>query len=116
MLQVLTEYALSKPGAEATFPFDDKTLVVKVMGKMYLAVDIESPSTINLKCDPDWAQELRNEHIDIEPGWHMSKKHWNTVRINGSLSWTFVCELIDHSYDLVVAGLPSKLKKELAIL
>lgn len=116
MLQILTEYALSKPGTEATFPFDDKTLVVKVMGKMYLAVDIESPSTINLKCDPDWAQELRNEHIDIEPGWHMSKKHWNTVRINGSLSWTFVRELIDHSYDLVVAGLPAKLKKELASL
>ncbi len=113
MLQRISDYALSKPGTEATFPFDDKTLVVKVMGKMYLLIDIEAPSTVNLKCDPDWAIELRAEHDDIQPGYHMSKKHWNTVCVNRGLSWDFVKELIDHSYDLVVSGLPKKTQLEL---
>jgi len=113
MLQRISNYALSKPGTEATFPFDDKTLVVKVMGKMYLLVDIEDPSTINLKCDPDRAIELRVAHEDVQPGYHMSKKHWNTVRVNGELPWDFITELIDHSYELVVSGLPKKAQLEL---
>ncbi len=113
MLQRISDYALSKDGAEATFPFDDKTLVVKVMGKMYLLIDIEEPSTINLKCDPDKAIELRVEYDDVQPGYHMSKKHWNTVRVNGELTWDFIRELIDHSYDLVVSGLPKKTQLEL---
>ena len=83
------------------------------MGKMYLLVDIEDPSTINLKCDPDRAIELRSEYDEVQPGYHMSKKHWNTVRVNGRLPWDFVTELIDHSYDLVVASLPVKLRQEL---
>jgi predicted DNA-binding protein (MmcQ/YjbR family) len=116
MLQRISNYALSKPGTEATFPFDHKTLVVKVMGKMYLLVDIEDPSTINLKCDPDRAVELRSEHDDIIPGFHMSKKHWNTVRVNGRLPWDFIAALIDHSYDLVVAGLPLKTQHELKMM
>ncbi len=114
MLQRISDYALSKTGTEATFPFDHKTLVVKVMGKMYLLIDIEDPSTVNLKCDPDRAIELRAEYDDIQPGYHMSKKHWNTVHVTGSLSWDFIRELIDHSYDLVVAGLPAKVRSELS--
>jgi len=113
MLQRISDYSLSKTGSEATFPFDDKTLVVKVMGKMYLLVDIEDPSTVNLKCDPDRAIELRVAYEDVQPGYHMSKKHWNTVRVNGELSWDFIKELIDHSYELVVSGLPKKAQLEL---
>ncbi len=113
MLQRISDYALSKPRSEATFPFDDKTLVVKVMGKMYLLIDIEDPSTVNLKCDPDRAIELRVAYEDVQPGYHMSKKHWNTVRVNGELSWNFIMELIDHSYDLVISGLSKSAKLEL---
>jgi len=113
MLQRISDYAISKPGSEATFPFDDKTLVVKVMGKMYLLIDIEDPSTLNLKCDPDRAIELRVAYEDVQPGYHMSKKHWNTVRVNGELPLDFILELIDHSYDLVVSGLPKKVQLEL---
>lgn len=113
MIQRISEYALSKPGTEATFPFDDKTLVVKIMGKMYLLVDIEDPSSINLKCDPDRAIALRAEFDEIQPGYHMSKKHWNTVHLTGSLPWSFVEELIDHSYELIVAGLPKKIRDDL---
>ncbi len=113
MLQCISEYALSKPGTEATFPFDEKTLVVKVMGKMYLLIDIEDPSSVNLKCDPDWAIELRAEHEAVQPGYHMSKKHWNTVYLTRGISWDFIKELIDHSYELVVSGLPKKAQLEL---
>jgi predicted DNA-binding protein (MmcQ/YjbR family) len=83
------------------------------MGKMYLLIDIESPSSVNLKCDPDRAIELRAEYDDIQPGWHMSKKHWNTVHLNSGLTWDFIRELIDHSYDQVVSGLPRKVQAEL---
>lgn len=83
------------------------------MGKMYLLIDIEDPSTVNLKCDPDRAIELRVAYEDVQPGYHMSKKHWNTVRVNGELSWNFIMELIDHSYDLVISGLSKSAKLEL---
>lgn len=103
------EYCLAKKGTTESFPFDEQTLVFKVMGKMFALCGLErTPTSINLKCDPEWAIELREEYSDIVAGYHMSKKHWNTVTIEDSeLSDTFIKELIDHSYDLVVA----KLKK-----
>lgn len=116
MLQAISEYALSFPGSEGAFPFDEKTLVVKVMGKMFLLINIEDPSTVNLKCDPERAALLRAEHDEVMPGYHMNKKHWNTVRINGSLPWSFVCELIDHSYDLVVRSLTKAQRSQLEAL
>ncbi len=116
MLQTISEYALSLPGSEGAFPFDEKTLVVKVMGKMFLAMDIENPSTVNLKCDPDRAVALRAEHDEVKPGYHMNKKHWNTVRVNGSLPWSLVIELINHSYDLVVSSLTRTQREQLAAL
>ena len=101
-------YCLSKKGVEETFPFDKVTLVFKVMGKMFALTGLEREEfTVNLKCDPERSIELREEYEDIQPGFHMSKKHWNTVSFEGTLENKMLMELIDHSYDLVV----SKLKK-----
>ena len=101
-------YCMSKKGVEETFPFDETTLVFKVMGKMFTLSSLDNEEfKVNLKCDPEYALELREEHLDIVEGWHMSKKHWNTVHFEGTLNDSFLCELIDHSYDLVV----KKLKK-----
>ncbi|MGK0389111.1 MAG: putative DNA-binding protein (MmcQ/YjbR family) [Maribacter sp.] len=101
-------YCLSKKGVEETFPFDDVTLVFKVMGKIFALIGLNSEEfKVNLKCDPERSIELREEYEEILPGWHMSKKHWNTVIFEGTLDNKMLMELIDHSYDLVV----SKLKK-----
>jgi len=110
------DYCLSKAGTEETFPFDETTLVFKVMGKMFALTGLDSDDfRVNLKCDPEWAIELREEYPDIIPGYHMSKKHWNTVILEDSmLEEDFVLKLIDHSYDLVVSKLTKKLKAELA--
>ncbi len=109
----LIQYCFQLKGATETYPFDNKTLVMKVMGKMFLLVDVHDPQTINIKCDPEKAIELRKRYVEIEPGYHMNKKHWNTVNIKGSLSHNFIQELILHSYELVVASLPKKLQNEL---
>jgi len=107
-IEVFREYCLNKKGVEETFPFDEKTLVFKVMGKMFALTGLEREEfQVNLKCDPDYSVELREEYADIIPGFHMSKKHWNTVFFENGLETSFLCELIDHSYDLVV----KKLKK-----
>ncbi len=98
---------LAKPGCEETTPFGPDVLVYKVGGKMFaLAVPDDFPSRINLKCDPERAVELREEHAAIIPGYHMNKRHWNTVVLDGSSPSSLVRELIDHSYELVVAALP----------
>ncbi len=102
------EYCLSKKGVEETFPFDEVTLVFKVMGKVFAITGLDNEAfTVNLKCDPDYAIELRESYPEVQSGWHMNKKHWNTVEFDGSLPNKFLRELIDHSYDLVV----KKLKK-----
>lgn len=112
-LEEIRDYCLSKKGTEETFPFDATTLVFKVFGKMYALIDIDEARSINLKCDPERAEELREQYDDIIPGYHMSKKHWNTVSLDGSINRSLVIELIDHSYDLVYASLPKKLRNEL---
>ncbi len=107
-IEEFQSYCLSKKGVEECFPFDEKTLVFKVMGKMFALTGLEREEfQVNLKCDPEYALELREEHIDIVEGWHMSKKHWNTVFFERGLNDSLLCELVDHSYDLVV----KKLKK-----
>ena len=110
-IESFRNYCLNKKGVTEDFPFDDKTLVFKVMGKMFALAGLEwEEFSANLKCDPDWAIELREEYgDDIQPGYHMSKKHWNTVRFEGGdLEEKMLKELIDHSYDLVVKGLRKK--------
>ncbi len=112
-LEEIRDYCLSKKGTEETFPFDQTTLVFKVFGKMYALIDVDEARSINLKCDPERAEELREQYEGIIPGYHMSKKHWNTVLLDGSINRSLVMELIDHSYDLVYASLPKKLRNEL---
>jgi predicted DNA-binding protein (MmcQ/YjbR family) len=106
-------YCLSKKGVTECLPFDDTTLVFKVMGKMFALLSLDANPTTNLKCDPEWAISLREEHPEITPGYHMNKKHWNTVDLSGNLKPNFICELTDHSYTLVVNSLTRKLKDEL---
>lgn len=114
-IEAFREYCLGKKGVEETFPFDEVTLVFKVMGKMFALTGLDSEEfTVNLKCDPEWALELREMYPEIRPGWHMSKKHWNTVAFDESLDDNFLRQLIDHSYDLVVKGLPRKLRDQMA--
>jgi len=100
-------YCLAKSGVSESFPFDDTTLVFKVMGKMFALCGLESyPLTANLKCDPEWSVELRETYDGlIIPGYHMNKKHWNTVQLQGNIPSGVLLKLIDHSYDLVVNGL-----------
>jgi predicted DNA-binding protein (MmcQ/YjbR family) len=116
-LEYFREYCLAKRGVEETFPFDEVTLVFKVMGKMFALTGLDSDVfTVNLKCDPEWAIELRDAHDEIQPGWHMNKAHWNTVNFEGELDDAFLVQLIDHSYNLIVASLPKKLRAELDLL
>lgn len=116
-LDHLREYCVAKKGVEETFPFDETTLVFKVMGKMFGATGIDDPVSVNLKCDPERALELRAQHPDdVLPGYHMNKKHWNTVMMHGMLSNGEIEKMIDHSYDLVVKSLKKSLKDELANL
>lgn len=114
----LRDFCLSKKGVTEHFPFDDVTLVFKVMNKMFVLVGLDSwekgDQKINLKCDPNWSLELRTEFEGINPGWHMNKALWNTVTLNSSdISDEFAKKLIHHSYDEVVKGLPKKLQNEL---
>jgi len=113
-IEELREYCLSLKGTTEHFPFDDVTLVMKVQDKMFALIPLDNPETqISLKCDPERAIALREEYSAIVPAWHFNKKHWNTVIIDHSISQEFLCELIRHSYDLVVAKLPKNLKEEL---
>ena len=110
------DYCLSKKGVTEHFPFDEDTLVFKVGGKMFALASLSewekgNPS-VNLKCDPERAEELRAEHDDIQPGYHMSKVHWNTVKVNRNVSDKFLKELIDQSYDLVFKSLTKKIQSE----
>lgn len=106
-------YCLSKKGVTESFPFDETTLVFKVMNKMFALTGLAGEAfTVNLKCDPDWSLELREAHPEIQSGYHMNKKHWNTVSFEESLNDDFLIQLIDHSYDLVVGKL-RKVDKEI---
>ena len=105
-IETIIEYCLSKKGAIEDFPFDEETLVFKVGGKMFALIPLEKiPLQINLKCDPEKAIELREQNEDVQPGWHMSKKFWNTVILDGNIRWAELKDWIDHSYDEVVKGL-----------
>jgi predicted DNA-binding protein (MmcQ/YjbR family) len=112
-IEQIREFCLKKKGVTEEFPFDEETLVFKVMGKIFLLASLPSfPLQINLKCDPEKAVELREEYEVVQPGYHMNKKHWNTIIVNGSISTKQIFEWIDNSYSLVLAGLSkSDLKK-----
>ena len=107
------EYCLKKPGVTDGFPFDQNTLVFKVMGKMFALTNVEEFKSINLKCEPELAVSLREEYDAVNPGYHMSKAHWNTVTVNADASDKKIYEWIDLSYNLVVKSLTKKLRDEL---
>ncbi|MFT5914597.1 MAG: putative DNA-binding protein (MmcQ/YjbR family) [Flammeovirgaceae bacterium] len=115
-IEQFREFCLSLAGTSESMPFDDKTLVFKVMNKMFALTDIEGFESINLKCDPEKAIELREKYVSVQPGYHMNKKHWNTTRVNDELSDSQLQHWIRHSYDLVVSKLPKKVKEELKSL
>ena len=110
----ISEYCLSKKGTSEDFPFDEETLVFKVMGKMFALIPLERiPFQINLKCDPELTVELRERYEAVQPGFHMNKSHWNTILIDGSLRNDLILEWIDLSYDLVVKGLKKSEREKL---
>lgn len=107
-------YCLNKKGVTEDFPFDSETLVFRVMGKIFGLMSLEKElPTINLKCDPVMAEKLREQYTGVQPGYHMNKKHWNTVVADGSFGMKELQHWINHSYELVVAGLPKSKREEL---
>ena len=107
-LETFRSYCLSKPGVTEEMPFGEGTLVFKVMGKMFALTDLTLFESVNLKTDPEKAIELRERYESVTPGYHMNKKHWNTVQMDGSIPDREFKTWIDDSYDLVVAKLTKK--------
>ncbi|HEY9184772.1 MAG TPA: MmcQ/YjbR family DNA-binding protein [Salegentibacter sp.] len=117
-IETFRNYCISKKGVTEELPFGPDTLVFKVMGKMFALAALDKvPLFVNLKCDPERAMELRETYEShILPGYHMNKKNWNSLILDGQINPSLVFELTDHSYDLVVQGLPKKLQQELEII
>lgn len=112
-VEFFREYCLNKRGVTEGFPFDSKTLVYKVGDKMFALTDVDEFISINLKCEPTMSLDLRERYEGVRPGWHMNKKHWNTVSVNSDVPVTLLKELIDCSYHLVFDSLPKRIKNEL---
>jgi len=113
-IEAFREYCLSKSHVTEGTPFGETVLVFKVAGKMFALASLdEIPATANLKCDPDRALELRDRYEQVRPGYHMNKKHWNTVEIDSGLPDAEIRKMIDHSYDLVVQSLPKAVRDKL---
>lgn len=119
-LESFYEYCISKRGVTEHFPFDDNTLVFKVGDKMFVLSSLKhwelGEPSVNLKCNPERALELRVEYDAVEPGFHMSKVHWNTIAVNSDVNDAFFKELIDHSYDLIFNSLTKKVQAEILAL
>ena len=112
-LETIRKYCLEKKYSSESFPFGESTLVFKVSGKMFLLIGLDDlPLQFNVKCDPDKAEELRETYSSVIPAFHMNKKHWNTVILDGHIPSRLIREWIDDSYDLVVRSLPQKERKK----
>lgn len=112
-LEIVRNYCLNKKGVTETYPFDEETPVYKVMGKMFCLSSLEPPYYINVKCDPEKAVELREEYEQVQPGYHMNKKHWNSVYFEGSATDSEILEWINDSYELIVKSLKKADREEL---
>lgn len=112
-IEELRTFCLSLKGAEESLPFDNKTLVFSIKGKMFCLTDIDEYEYFNVKCDPEKAIELREQFEEVSPGFHMNKKHWNSIKTNGTISTNQLKQWIVDSYNLVIANLPKKIQKEL---
>ena len=106
-------WCMAKKGVTEDFPFDGTTLVFKVSGKVFLLTDLVDDLFVNVKCEPEKAVELREKYSCVQPGYHMNKKHWNTVSVDGSVSDKLIKEWIDHSYEETIKGLTRKQKEQL---
>lgn len=105
-IEQFRDYCLVKKGVMEDFPFGEMTLCMKVVGKIFAITGLDGAQfTVNLKCDPDYAVELREQYPEVQPGFHMNKKHWNTVDFEGTLEEPLLRKLIDHSYEQVVKSL-----------
>lgn len=105
-IESLRDYCIAKKDATESFPFGYDTLVFKIHGKIFALVNLEGDLTINLKCDPSRVVEIRERYSSVLPGYHMNKKHWNTILVDGTISDREIFSWIDHSYDLVVRKVP----------
>ncbi|KEO74884.1 MmcQ/YjbR family DNA-binding protein [Anditalea andensis] len=114
-IEFFRNYCLSKQGATEDTPFDESTLCFKLKGKIFALTDIDNFESINLKCDPERAIELRELYSGIIPGYHMNKKHWNTVLFNKDVTDRLILDLVDHSYDLIFKSLPIKIQHEFKV-
>ncbi|HVW94794.1 MAG TPA: MmcQ/YjbR family DNA-binding protein [Mucilaginibacter sp.] len=112
-IEELRDYCLQKPAVTEGLPFGEDTLVFKIGGKMFLLTSISQGNSFNVKCEPELAVELREKYPEVQPGYHMNKKMWNTVYMDGSLTRRQLQEMIDHSYDEVFKGLPKKVQQEI---
>lgn len=113
-IESLREYCLAKPGVMEGLPFGDETLVFKVGDKIFLLTSLKGSGSFNVKCDSEKAISLREEFAEVQPGYHMNKKHWNTVDMKGKLTLPQLKEMIDHSYDLVFKSLPKAKQQSLS--
>lgn len=113
-VEEVRDYCMQKPATTEGLPFGEDTLVFKVASKIFLLIGLEQGNRFNVKCDPELAIELREQHNEVQPGYHMNKIHWNTVFIDGSLTYKQIYGMIDHSYELIVKSLPKKVQAELA--
>jgi predicted DNA-binding protein (MmcQ/YjbR family) len=115
-LESFRAYCFYKKGVTEEFPFGEEVIVMKVMGKMFALTDVNSFESVNLKADPEIAVEQRERYPAVQPGYHMNKKHWNTVLMDGSISDKLIKQWIDDSYNLVVISLPKPIKLKLESL
>ena len=111
-VETIREYCLSKKGVTESFPFDDVSLVMKVMDKMFALIDLEEAKSISLKCDPEQAIDLREHYSGIEGAYHFNKKYWNSVRLDMDVDDSLIKTLVDHSYEEVIKKFTKKLRTE----
>lgn len=109
-IEVIREYCLEKSYTDEAFPFDETTLVFRLMGKIFVCIDLNRPNIVVLKCAPDYALELRERYSGIEGAWHWNKKYWNQVSFNRDVPNSLIRSLIDHSYEEVYKKIPRKIK------
>ena len=112
-IEKIRNLCLRKKGVTESLPFNEDTPVYKVMGKIFLLLNLNPPLSINIKCDPELAVELRERYEAVTPGFHMNKSHWNTIMLDGSIPDKFIIDWIDLSYKLVASSLPKKERERL---
>lgn len=115
-IELIREYCLSKRGVTEDFPFDEVTLVIRVMDKMFVLLSLDKPDYVAMKCDPEYAMELREHYLEIEGAKHFNKKYWNQINLQGVVPDSLIRELIDHSYNEVIKKFTRKMRAQFEAL